>query len=94
MNLVSADCQRIQNSFHYSQQFLSVWFIVGIGLYELYEPVGIAFLGCIGTLLATTGIALFLGKFRTGFFTEVLTLKGKRAKVIDEIVKGIKVVTK
>ncbi|XP_052092541.1 multidrug resistance-associated protein 1-like [Mytilus californianus] len=92
LSLVSVDCQRIQDSFAFSQSLLSIWFIVAIGIYELWEPLGISLFGCVVAIIAAAVGNVLFGKIRQNYFKDILTLKGKRVKLFDEIVKGIKVI--
>lgn len=85
------DCQRIQDSFAFSQSLMSIWFIVAIGIYELWEPLGISLFGCVIAIITAAVTNVLFGKIRQNYFGDILALKGRRVKLFDEIVKGIKV---
>ncbi|XP_063420619.1 multidrug resistance-associated protein 1-like [Mytilus trossulus] len=92
LSLVSVDCQRIQDSFAFSQSLLSIWLIVAIGIYELWEPLGISLFGCVVAVITAAVANVLFGKIRQNYFKDILNLKGRRVKLFDEIVKGIKII--
>ncbi|CAG2221076.1 ABCC3 [Mytilus edulis] len=92
LSLVSVDCQRIQDSFAFSQSLMSIWFIVAIGIYELWEPLGISLFGCVIAIITAAVTNVLFGKIRQNYFGDILALKGRRVKLFDEIVKGIKII--
>ena len=91
VSLVSVECQRIQDAFAFSQELLSFFLIMIFGLYELWNPMGISFLGCLGAILTIFFLNMLFGKLQQNYFEEILSLKGKRIKVFNEVIKGIKV---
>jgi hypothetical protein len=52
---------------------------------------GISFLGCLGAILTIFFLNMLFGKLQQNYFEEILSLKGKRIKVFNEVIKGIKV---
>jgi hypothetical protein len=52
---------------------------------------GISFLGCLGAILTIFFLNMLFGKLQQNYFEEILSLKGTRIKVFNEVIKGIKV---
>lgn len=92
VNLVSVDCQRMQDAFTYSHEILSFFFVLTVGVYELWNVMGASTLGCLLVIVILTFFNVLFGKLQQGYLRNILYYKGKRCKLLNEIIFGIKVI--
>ncbi|CAG2237466.1 ABC transporter C family member 12,ABC transporter C family member 9,Multidrug resistance-associated protein 1 [Mytilus edulis] len=90
MTLVSVDCQRIQDAFQFTQQLSSFCIVIVVGLYELWKPMGISFLGCLVVILLIFFLNSIFGKLLQDYFEDIFMYKGSRIKIFNEVINGIK----
>ena len=93
VNLVSVDCQRIQDAFTYATEILSFFVIIIVGVYELWAVMGTATLGCLLVIAILTCLNALFGKLQQKYMMNILYYKGKRCKLLNEIIFGMKVRT-
>ncbi|XP_076093490.1 ATP-binding cassette sub-family C member 3-like isoform X1 [Mytilus galloprovincialis] len=92
VNLVSVDCQRIQDAFTYATEILSFFVIIIVGVYELWAVMGTATLGCLLVIAILTCLNALFGKLQQKYMMNILYYKGKRCKLLNEIIFGMKVI--
>ncbi|XP_063422857.1 ATP-binding cassette sub-family C member 3-like [Mytilus trossulus] len=92
MTLVSVDCQRIQDAFQFTQQLSSFCIVIVVGLYELWKPMGISFLGCLVVILLIFFLNSIFGKLLQDYFEDIFMYKGSRIKIFNEVINGIKLI--
>lgn len=92
VNLVSVDCQRIQDAFTFSHEMLSYFSILTFGLYELWDVMGTSTVGCLVVIVILTSLNALFGKLQENYLKDILYYKGKRCKLLNEIIFGMKVI--
>ncbi|KAL4216368.1 hypothetical protein ACF0H5_024095 [Mactra antiquata] len=91
VNLMSVDCQRIQDSFMFSFYIVCIFLILIIAVVQLWDLMGVASLGGLAVILIVLPLVCFIATRQYILQKELLRLKGKRIKILNEVISGIKV---
>ncbi|XP_069102567.1 multidrug resistance-associated protein 1-like isoform X2 [Argopecten irradians] len=91
VNLMSVDCQRIQDSFAFHHWMLSLISIIGLGLYLVWDAMGDGLYGCIIVLVVLSALNIYFGLVQEKYQQAILQFKSKRMRLFNEILNGIKV---
>ncbi|OWF48638.1 multidrug resistance-associated protein 1-like isoform X2 [Mizuhopecten yessoensis] len=93
VNLMSVDCQRIQDTFSYLWSLVTVPLQTAIGIYLLwtYVELGPSCLAGLAVLMLMVPLNSFVAIQQRKLQGLVLMYKGKRIKLFSEILNGIKV---
>ncbi|XP_033725081.1 multidrug resistance-associated protein 1-like [Pecten maximus] len=91
VNLMSVDCQRIQDAFAFHHWIFSFFSITGIGLYLVWNEMGDGIYGCIVIVVIFTILNVYFGQLQERYQQGLLKLKGSRMKLLNEVLGGIKV---
>lgn len=91
VNLMSVDCQRIQDGFTFSYFLVSFFVMAGLGMYQLWNLMGISALGALGAILILAPAMGILGFVQEKIQNQILKLKGSRINLLNQIISGIKV---
>ncbi|KAL5020060.1 hypothetical protein ScPMuIL_002952 [Solemya velum] len=91
VNLMSVDCQRIQDGFTFSYFIVSFFVMVGLGIYQLWNLMGISALGALGAIVILTPVMGILGLMQEKIQNRILKLKGSRINLLNQVIGGIKV---
>lgn len=91
VNLMSVDCQRIQDSLTYSYFIISIIDYIIMGMIQLWALMGVASLGAFSVIIALAPCMLILGGMQQKLQMQILNLKGRRINLLNEIMSGIKV---
>ena len=91
VNLMSVDCQRIQDALQYQFEVLSFFVMMIAGLVLVWEEMGVATLGGVGVIVLIAVSNVVFGKLNQGYQGITIALKSKRIGVLKEVLNGIKV---
>ncbi|KAL5020046.1 hypothetical protein ScPMuIL_002938 [Solemya velum] len=91
VNLMSVDCQRIQDGIMMSFNVASFFFMIIIGVYQMWTIMGISAMGALGILLFFGPLGAILAALQNSLQQQILKLKGMRLKVLHEVIACIKV---
>jgi ABC-type bacteriocin/lantibiotic exporter with double-glycine peptidase domain len=91
VNLMSVDCQRIQDSLTYQFHLIPFFVISALSLCLIWRQMGVATLGCVAVILIISLVNMYLGKLQEKYQGTILTLKSSRIKLLNEVLNGIKV---
>ncbi|KAK3094622.1 hypothetical protein FSP39_004144, partial [Pinctada imbricata] len=91
VNLMSVDCQRVQNGFQLQYEVVSFFVMVGLGLYLVWIEMGLATLGCMAAILIVAGLNILMGKIQQKIQLAILKMKSSRIRLLKEVLNGIKV---
>nr|XP_022309966.1 multidrug resistance-associated protein 1-like isoform X1 [Crassostrea virginica] len=91
VNLMSVDCQRIQDAFMFQYEILSFFVTLGAGLYLIWNQMGVATFGSVAVIIVITVLNIFFGKLQQKYQSVILSLKSSRIKLLNEVLNGIKV---
>ncbi|KAK3094333.1 hypothetical protein FSP39_000405 [Pinctada imbricata] len=91
VNLMSVDCQRIQNGFQLQHEIVSFVDVMILGLYLVWMEMGTATLGSVAIIIIFGGLNLMLGRFQQIYQTVILKMKSSRIRLLKEVLNGIKV---
>ncbi|KAL4216369.1 hypothetical protein ACF0H5_024096 [Mactra antiquata] len=91
VNLMSVDCQRIQDSFMFSFYIVCIAIILIIAIIQLWALMGVASFGGLAIVCIVMPIVGFIATRQYKLQKELLRLKGKRIKILNEVIGGIKV---
>ncbi|XP_021347158.1 multidrug resistance-associated protein 1-like [Mizuhopecten yessoensis] len=91
VNLMSVDCQRIQDSFAFHQWIFSLFSITIIGLYLVWAYVGDGLYGCIIIVVILSILNIYFGLLQERYQRGILKFKSNRMKLFNEVLNGIKV---
>ncbi|XP_021347161.1 multidrug resistance-associated protein 1-like isoform X1 [Mizuhopecten yessoensis] len=91
VNLMSVDCQRIQDSFAFHQWIFSLFSITIIGLYLVWVYVGDGLYGCIIIVVILSILNIYFGLLQERYQRGILKFKSNRMKLFNEVLNGIKV---
>lgn len=92
VNLMSVDCQRIQDAFMFQYEILSFFVTLGAGLYLIWNQMGVATFGSVAVIIVITVLNIFFGKLQQKYQSVILSLKSSRIKLLNEVLNGIKVI--
>nr|XP_034320755.1 multidrug resistance-associated protein 1 isoform X2 [Crassostrea gigas] len=91
VNLMSVDCQRIQDAFMFQYEILSFFLVMSAGIYLIWNQMGVATLGSIAVIIVITVLNIIFGKLQQNYQSVILALKSSRIKLLNEVLNGIKV---
>ncbi|XP_062608623.1 multidrug resistance-associated protein 1-like [Saccostrea cucullata] len=91
VNLMSVDCQRIQDAFMFQYEILSFPFMLALGLYLIWNQMGVATLGSVAVIIIISALNILFGKLQQKYQGIILALKSSRIKLLNEVLSGIKV---
>lgn len=91
VNLMSVDCQRIQDAFMFQYEILSFFLVMSAGIYLIWNQMGVATLGSIAVIVVITVLNIIFGKLQQNYQSVILALKSSRIKLLNEVLNGIKV---
>ncbi|XP_052786369.1 multidrug resistance-associated protein 1-like isoform X1 [Mya arenaria] len=91
VNLMSVDCQRIQDGFTFSFYAVLIVVILIIATAQLWDLMGVASLGGLAVVLVVLPTVAFIATKQYKLQKELLRLKGIRIKILNEVISGIKV---
>ncbi|XP_060074035.1 multidrug resistance-associated protein 1-like [Ylistrum balloti] len=91
VNLMSVDCQRIQDAFAFHHWIFSFFSITALGLYLVWDSMGDGIYGCIVIVIIFTILNIYFGQLQERYQQGLLQLKGNRMKLLNEVLGGIKV---
>ncbi|XP_056002528.1 multidrug resistance-associated protein 1-like isoform X2 [Ostrea edulis] len=92
VNLMSVDCQRIQDAITFQFELVSFFVVISFSLYLIWNQMGVATLGCIAVIIVISLVNMYLGKLQEKYQWSLLTLKSSRIKLLNEVLNGIKVI--
>lgn len=92
VNLMSVDCQRIQDAITFQFELVSFFVVTSFSLYLIWNQMGVATLGCIAVIIVISLVNMYLGKLQEKYQRSLLTLKSSRIKLLNEVLNGIKVI--
>ncbi|XP_060076556.1 multidrug resistance-associated protein 1-like [Ylistrum balloti] len=91
VNLMSVDCQRIQDSFIFYNFILPFFSSMAISIYEISDAVGESIIPCLVVLALFISSNIILGRFQQRYQLNILQNKSSRMKLFNEVLGGIKV---
>ncbi|XP_060579428.1 ATP-binding cassette sub-family C member 3-like [Ruditapes philippinarum] len=91
VNLMSVDCQRIQDAFMFSFYIVCIFIILVIAVVQLWDLMGVASLGGLAVILVVLPTVGMIATQQYKLQKELLRLKGNRIKILNEVISGIKV---
>ncbi|KAL4216728.1 hypothetical protein ACF0H5_024451 [Mactra antiquata] len=91
VNLMSVDCQRVQDSLTFSFYTVVTFATFGIALIQLWILMGVAAVAGIGIIVLMLPVVGYIAAEQYNLQKNLLYLKGKRIKILNEIISGIKV---
>ncbi|XP_021347157.1 multidrug resistance-associated protein 1-like [Mizuhopecten yessoensis] len=91
VNLMSVDCQRIQDAFAFHHWIFSFFSITALGLYLVWDSMGNGMYGCIVIVIIFSILNIYFGRLQERYQQGLLKLKGNRMKLLNEVLGGIKV---
>ncbi|KAK3095033.1 hypothetical protein FSP39_009377 [Pinctada imbricata] len=90
VNLMSVDCQRIQNGVQFQYELVSFFVMMGLGIYLVWIEMGVSTLGSIAVIVIVTSIQTWFGRVQQMYQTVILKLKSSRIRLLKEVLNGIK----
>lgn len=91
VNLMSVDCQRIQDTFTYSWSLMTCPLQLALGIYLLWSVVGPSCIAGLVVLILMVPLNSYVVVKQRKLNVQVLRLKGQRTKLMTDILNGIKV---
>lgn len=91
VNLMSVDCQRIQDAFTFSHYLVIIFVMLILGGVQLWDLMGVASLGAISVMLIVLPVVGLIANKQFAIQKTLLDLKGNRIKTLNEVIGGIKV---
>ena len=91
VNLMSVDCQRVQDSFQFLYEIIPFFFMMSLGLFLIWQEMGTATLGSFVVIVVIAILNICFGKLQERFQVMVLALKSSRIRLLREVLSGIKV---
>ena len=91
VNLMSVDCQRIQDAFQFQYEIVSFFTMIGLGLFLVWQEMGVATMGSVGVIIAIAVLNVWFGKLQQVYQAIILALKSSRIRLLKEVLSGIKV---
>ena len=70
---------------------ISFFFVMTVGVIELWNVMGSSTLGCMLVIVVLAILNGIFGKLQQKYLLDILYFKGKRCKLLNEIIFGIKV---
>ncbi|XP_052767473.1 multidrug resistance-associated protein 1-like isoform X2 [Mya arenaria] len=91
VNLMSVDCQRIQDSLMFSHHIISMPFVIIVGMIQIWGQMGIAMFAGLAFVVVAIIINSIIGRCQQSLQVEILAFKSLRIKILNEVINGIKV---
>ncbi|XP_033725264.1 multidrug resistance-associated protein 1-like [Pecten maximus] len=91
VNLMSVDCQRIQDSVGVFHFIIPLFTSLVVCLYQIWDAVEESLLPCLVILALFIGLSIAFGRFQQGYLFGLLQNKSSRMKLFNEVLGGIKV---
>ncbi|KAK6983295.1 Canalicular multispecific organic anion transporter 2 [Biomphalaria glabrata] len=91
VNLMSVDCQRLENVMNYCYIFFSAPFQISIALYMLYDQIGVATFAGLGVVLILMPMNTIVSVSLRKFNRQMMKLKDRRIRLMNELLNGMKV---
>ncbi|XP_062590611.1 multidrug resistance-associated protein 1-like isoform X1 [Saccostrea cucullata] len=91
VNLMSVDCQRIQDTFTYSWSLMTCPLQMALGIYLLWNVVGASCIAGLVVLILMVPLNSFVVVKQRALNVKVLRLKGHRTKLMTDVLNGMKV---
>ncbi|CAL1537561.1 unnamed protein product [Lymnaea stagnalis] len=91
VNLMSVDCQRLENVMNYCYIFFSAPFQIAIALYMLYDQIGVATFAGLGVILILMPMNTIVSVSLRKYNRQMMKLKDRRIRLMNEILNGMKV---
>ena len=91
VNLMSVDCQRIQDAFQFQYEIVSFFTMIGLGLFLVWQEMGVATMGSVGVIVVIAVLNVWFGKLQQVYQAIILALKSSRIRLLKEMLSGIKV---
>ncbi|CAG5117053.1 unnamed protein product, partial [Candidula unifasciata] len=91
VNLMSADCQRLENVVNFIYIVFSAPFQIGIALYMLYDQIGLATFAGLGVLIILLPMNTVTSIAMRKFNRQMMRLKDRRIRLMNEVLTGMKV---
>ncbi|XP_059143447.1 multidrug resistance-associated protein 1-like isoform X2 [Physella acuta] len=91
VNLMSVDCQRIQDATGYIYMLWSMPLMIVLALYMLWGTLGPSSMAGLGVLLLLMPINAWAAGKQRSYQMQQMKTKDKRIKIMNEILNGIKV---
>ncbi|XP_035829879.1 multidrug resistance-associated protein 1 [Aplysia californica] len=91
VNLMSIDCQRVESILNFLYILFSTPFQIAIALYMLFDQIGVAVFAGVGVIVLLMPLNTFVGVFLRQYNREVMKVKDKRIRLMNEVLNGMKV---
>ncbi|XP_005096296.1 multidrug resistance-associated protein 1 [Aplysia californica] len=91
VNLMSVDCQRIQDATGYIYMAWSMPLMIVLAMYMLWGTLGAASMAGLGVLILLMPINAWAAYMQRGYQTRQMKVKDKRIKIMNEVLNGMKV---
>ncbi|XP_069101813.1 multidrug resistance-associated protein 1-like isoform X2 [Argopecten irradians] len=91
VNLMSVDCQRIQDSVVYFNYMIPFFTSLAVCLYEIWDAVAESIILCLVIVALFIGLNILFGRFQQRYQLGLLQNKSSRMKLFNEVLGGIKV---
>ncbi|XP_048254590.1 multidrug resistance-associated protein 1-like [Haliotis rufescens] len=91
VNMMSVDCARVQEVTSSLWVLWSAPLMLSVGLYFLYQTIGVAIFAGITVMLVLAPINFKISTYLRKFHNKRLTVKDQRLKFMNEVLTGIKV---
>ncbi|XP_076451201.1 multidrug resistance-associated protein 1-like [Babylonia areolata] len=91
VNLMSVDCQNVQNAMSYTFMVWSIPLQVSIAVYLLWDTLGVSVLAGVALLVVLVPVNGYMAFQQQRLQKENLAWKDRRLKMMNEIVDGMKV---
>ncbi|XP_050416421.2 multidrug resistance-associated protein 1-like [Patella vulgata] len=91
VNLMSVDCQRVQDVTGYLYMLWSSPLIISVALYMLYQSLGASIFAGLGVMILLMPLNAFIATKLRKYQMAQMKLKDQRIKLMNEVLNGIKV---
>ncbi|KAK3095411.1 hypothetical protein FSP39_014366 [Pinctada imbricata] len=91
VNLMSVDCQRLQDAFQFQYEIVSFFVMIALGLYLIWIEMGLSTVGSLVVIVVVAIIQIWFGKLQEVYQIIILKLKSSRIRLLKEVLNGIKV---
>ncbi|BFZ19876.1 hypothetical protein BsWGS_22915 [Bradybaena similaris] len=91
VNLMSADCQRLENVMNFIYIVFSAPFQIAVALYMLYDQIGLATFAGLGVLVILLPMNTVTSITMRRFNRQMMRLKDRRIRLMNEVLTGMKV---
>ena len=91
VNLMSVDCQRIQDSFQFQYQLPAFFVLLALAMYLVWRVMRVAMLGALCIIIVLGILQIVLAKLQQVSQIHILAQKSCRIRLLKEVLNGIKV---